>query len=104
MPSKKPPAAGANAQRPIASHCSIAGMSSDQTEAATITPEAKPSSARLTRSPRPSRSRKTHAAPSAVPRNGSHTPISTPYASCLKSCTPCLQIGQTKSSGRLSPS
>ena len=74
MPSRKPPAAGANASLPSCALCSIDGMSSDHTEAATITPEAKPSSALLTRSLRLPLSTNTHAAPSAVPRRGSTIP------------------------------
>ena len=42
MPPKKPPAAGTHATCPISPAISIAGISSDQTEAAIITPEANP--------------------------------------------------------------
>ena len=51
MPSRKPTTAGRYACPPLASAISMAGMSSDQTEAAIITPEAKPSSAFCTFAP-----------------------------------------------------
>ena len=41
IPSRKPTADGSTDQAPLACSISIAGMSSDHTDAATITPEAK---------------------------------------------------------------
>ena len=75
-PSQKPPAAGPKAQAPspAASACSMAGMSRLQTEAAVITPAAKPASTRCTPCPSCRRMNKTHPAPSAVPTNGSASP------------------------------
>ena len=43
-PSANPPAAGKKASRPSAAAASMAGSSSDQTDAAVITPAAQPSS------------------------------------------------------------
>ena len=45
MPARKPTAAGSQAMPPEASAISMDGISSDHTEAAIITPDAKPSSA-----------------------------------------------------------
>ena len=42
MPNRKPTAAGTNASLPIGSDISIAGISRDHTDAATITPAANP--------------------------------------------------------------
>ena len=70
--------AGRNASLPIGSDCSIAGTRRLQTEAATITPPAKPvrhfcifmlSSFFI---------KNTHAAPSEVPRNGISNPVIIP--------------------------
>ena len=44
MPKSMPVAAGTNASRPIPAAISIDGIKSDQTDAATMTPDAKPSS------------------------------------------------------------
>ena len=44
IPSKNPAAAGINAYFPISSDISIAGIRSDHTDAATITPDANPRS------------------------------------------------------------
>ena len=54
--------------------CSIAGSSRLQMEAATITPAAKPVSARCTISPKLFRKKKTQAAPSVVPAKGISSP------------------------------
>jgi hypothetical protein len=43
MPSRKPIAAGITLHLPLSASISIAGISSDHTDAATITPDAKPS-------------------------------------------------------------
>ena len=45
MPIAKPTAAGNTCHLPMSAHCSMLGMSSDQIEAATMTPDAKPSNA-----------------------------------------------------------
>ena len=58
---------GKKANRPNFSDCSIAGISRLQTDAATITPAAKPASERCTRSPRARRIKK--------------------YARCAQRCT-----------------
>lgn len=76
MPSRKPSTAGSQAFPPSASAISIAGMSSDQTEAAIITPEAKPSSAFCTLSPICLLKKNTVAEPSTVPASGSSSPSS----------------------------
>ena len=54
--------------------CSIAGSSRLQMEAATMTPAAKPVSARCTISPKLFRIKKTQAAPSVVPAKGISSP------------------------------
>ena len=74
MPSQKPRKAGRNESFPIPADCSIAGISKLQTEAATITPAAKPVSERCTASLSAFFIKNTHAAPSAVPRNGIRIP------------------------------
>ncbi len=53
----------------------MAGMSKDQTEAATITPDAKPSSDFCTRSSMSPLIKKTNAEPSIVPSNGMSSPM-----------------------------
>ena len=45
MPANSPPQAGTKASLPMEADRSIDGIRSDQTEAATMTPEAKPRSA-----------------------------------------------------------
>ncbi len=45
MPANSPPQAGTKASLPMEADRSIDGISRDQTEAATMTPEAKPRSA-----------------------------------------------------------
>ena len=81
---------------------SIAGMSSDHTEAATITPEAKPSSDFWSRGDISSRMRKTNAAPSMVPNKGMSSPIANAIYALLNFSLGCLQRGQCQSSGRSS--
>ena len=73
-PSQNPPAAGKNAHAPRAAAWSMAGISRLHTLAATITPAAKPVSARCTPSRRLRRSTNTQAAPSAVPAKGIISP------------------------------
>lgn len=70
MPAQKPRNAGRNESAPMAADCSMAGMSRLHTEAATITPAAKPVSERCTASLSDLFMKNTHAAPSDVPRNG----------------------------------
>ena len=74
IPSQNPAAAGAKAQRPIPSHWSMAGMSRLHTEAATITPAAKPERRRCTQSFKSFFKNNTQPAPAAVPRKGMQTP------------------------------
>ena len=74
IPIQKPAAAGTNDHFPIALDSSMAGISRLQTEAATITPAAKPVSARCTRSLSLFLIKNTHAAPRDVPRNGIKIP------------------------------
>ncbi|MPM65858.1 hypothetical protein SDC9_112762 [bioreactor metagenome] len=62
---------------PIAADCEMAGMSRLQTEAATITPEAKPVRARWTGSLMPFFMKNTQAAPAAVPKKGMRSPKNT---------------------------
>jgi hypothetical protein len=68
-------AAGSTAHLPSASHISIAGMSSDHTDAATITPDAKPSSDFCRRTDISLRIKKTKAEPSMVPSSGISSPM-----------------------------
>ena len=100
MPRRNPTAAGSTDHFPLLASISIAGMSNDQTEAATITPDAKPSSGfcrrggisslvsvRVTSCPEEStqasfptrltgdRIRKENAAPSIVPNRGINRPM-----------------------------
>ena len=70
MPSIMPTAAGSQLMRPIGSDSSNDGMMSDHTEAATITPAAKPNSALLSCEATLWRAKSTAEAPSTVPRNG----------------------------------
>ena len=74
MPTQKPRNAGRNESFPIADDCSMAGISRLHTEAATITPAAKPVSERCTASLSDFFMKNTHAAPSDVPRNGIKMP------------------------------
>ena len=66
--------AGKKAQAPAPADCSMAGISRLQTDAATMTPEAKPVSPRCTRSPSSLFRKKTQAAPSEVPAKGISRP------------------------------
>ena len=63
------------AHSPLAASASIAGMSSDHTEAATITPEANPSRAFCRRTGMSCFMKKTNAEPSIVPKSGMRRPI-----------------------------
>ena len=74
MPSRKPTSAGTHAVFPAADAISIAGMSSDHTLAAIITPEAKPSRTLRRRWFISLFKKKTMAAPREVPARGISTP------------------------------
>ena len=69
-PAQKPIKAGRNAQTPMPADCSIAGISRLQTDAATITPAAKPLRAFWTFSLRDFRIKNTQPEPRAVPKKG----------------------------------
>ena len=75
MPNRNPTAAGTTLHFPLSASISIAGMSNDQTAAATITPEAKPKSVFCTRGDMSSFMKKTNAEPSIVPNSGISSPI-----------------------------
>ena len=77
IPARKPTTAGNHATPPLSAVISIEGMRSDHTDAAIITPDAKPSSSFCTHADIPSRSRKTIAAPRVVPTKGSSRPYIT---------------------------
>ena len=79
-PTQNPPAAGTKAQTPspAASASSRAGISRLHTDAATMTPAAKPDSTRCTLRRSCRRRKNTHPAPSDVPKKG----ISNPHAIC----------------------
>ena len=84
-------AAGHTAQLPLSARISMAGMSSDHTEAATITPEAKPSSDFCKRGDMSFFMKKTNEAPNIVPNNGINSPIVIPmtvylFAKVQKNC------------------
>ena len=74
IPIQKPRNAGKNASLPALEDCSMAGIRRLHTEAATITPAAKPVSERCTVSLSVFFIKNTHAAPSDVPRNGIKIP------------------------------
>ena len=77
MPTPKPIVAGRNAIFPRGSDSSIAGIRRLQTDAATITPAAKPVSPRCTERFISPRIKNTHAAPRDVPRKGINNPQNT---------------------------
>ena len=72
---ENPTAAGRKASLPIESDISIAGIRSDQTDAATITPDANPSNAFCTSGFKSFFKKNTQAAPSVVPKKGINNPI-----------------------------
>ena len=74
MPIQNPEKAGRNDSFPIHAACSIAGISRLHTEAATITPAAKPVKMRCMASLSCLRIKNTQAAPSVVPRKGIRMP------------------------------
>ena len=69
-PPRNPTSAGSHAVLPCSPAISIAGMMSDQTEAAIMTPAAKPRNAFCTRGPISPRKKNTIAAPAVVPSSG----------------------------------
>ena len=71
-----PANAGKKANRPNFSDCSIAGISRLQTDAATITPAAKPASERCTRSPRARRIKIRMLRPAMYPKGDQNPPKS----------------------------
>ena len=75
IPNKKPTAAGNTAHLPLLTSISIAGISNDHTEAATITPDAKPNSDFCNRTDISSRIKNTNAEPSIVPNSGINSPM-----------------------------
>ena len=75
IPNRKPTAAGITLHLPLSVSISIAGISSDHTDAATITPDAKPSNVFCNRTDISSRIKNTKAEPSIVPSSGISSPI-----------------------------
>ena len=93
IPSIKPAAAGIHAALPISADCSMDGISRLHTEAAVITPAAKPISALRTEIWNSFFIKKTHAAPRDVPRNGIRIPL---IISAVILCSPfsCYQLAK----------
>ena len=77
-PARKPIEAGNTDQLPLAARISMEGMSSDHTEAATITPDAKPNSVFCKRGDMSFFIKKTNEAPNIVPNNGISNPTVIP--------------------------
>ena len=77
MPANSPPQAGTKSSLPMEADSSMDGISRDQTEAATMTPEAKPRSAFCTFAPSSFFRKNTQAAPRVVPKNGIISPKNT---------------------------
>ena len=75
MPNRNPTAAGITLHLPLLTSISIAGISSDHTDAATITPDAKPNSDFCNRADISSFIKNTKAEPSIVPSNGISSPM-----------------------------
>ncbi len=75
IPNRNPATAGMTLHLPLSASISIAGISSDHTDAATITPEANPSSDFCTRSGILSFMKNTNAEPSMVHSRGMSSPI-----------------------------
>ena len=74
MPQKNPVTAGRNARRPRSAERFMDGIRSDHTDAATMTPDAKPRRPFSTFCRIPFLIKYTHAAPSVVPANGIRIP------------------------------
>ena len=68
-------AAGITAHLPLSTPISIAGISSDHTDAATITPDAKPNNAFCKLTDISSFMKNTKAEPSIVPNSGISSPM-----------------------------
>lgn len=94
-PSQRPAAAGAKDHFPSSSDRSIAGISRLQTDAAVITPAAKPVSPFCRPSDIAFFIKNTLAAPREVPKNGSRSPYNAsiihPFSSCVRNQYPCVQ-------------
>lgn len=83
MPERKPTTAGTICGAELVSLLnSSAGMSSDHTDAATITPDANPSSAFCTMAFISCRMKNTNAEPTTVPMNGTRRPNVIPFIIC----------------------
>ncbi|MBQ7686660.1 MAG: hypothetical protein IJT28_05465, partial [Bacteroidaceae bacterium] len=67
--------AGSTDHRPLSAAISIEGISGDHTDAATITPDAKPSNVFCNRTDISPRIKNTKAEPSIVPSSGINSPI-----------------------------
>ena len=81
-PSANPPAAGSQPGWPASSACSMAGMSSDHTDAAIMTPAAKPKNTRWSSMLSRLRNRKTEAAPSVVMEKVNAVPHAAQSSAC----------------------
>lgn len=75
IPKRKPTAAGTTDHAPLSAFISIAGISNDHTEAATITPDAKPNSDFCRRADISFFIMNTNAEPIIVPNSGNSRPI-----------------------------
>ena len=75
MPNRNPTAAGITDHASLSASISIAGMSNDHTDAATITPDAKPNNVFCNRADISSFMNKTKAEPSIVPNSGTRSPM-----------------------------
>ena len=75
MPNRKPMAAGTTDHTPLSAFISIAGISNDHTDAATITPEAKPNNVFCNRADISFFIINTKAEPSIVPNSGIRSPM-----------------------------
>jgi hypothetical protein len=87
-------AAGMTDHAPLPDSISIAGISSDHTDAATITPDAKPSSDFCSRTDIPSRIMKTKAEPAIVPSSGISSPITNVIVIGCKGTKKFLQLAR----------
>lgn len=85
IPTKKPTKAGTMRRRPWSAHISIDGMMSDHIDAATITPEAKPSNAFCRRAGISLRIKNTNPEPKTVPKSGINKPIIVSVIFCFLS-------------------
>ena len=81
IPTKMPIVAGMTDHFPISSHISIEGIIKDHTEAATITPDAKPNKDFRSKADISFFMTKTNADPMIVPKNGTNKPTTTGFIS-----------------------